>query len=201
MVPGQDKCGGNKTWRGGSSSNCFSVLPPGSALPLTRQRVLPVEAQTQQTRWRITAHMCLESLPEQKINMPKITPPPPAGLKQPKSANQTLPAGAARARSGAGRGWGQGSAPLLEGNLLCAGESCRALMGYVGSWEGAHHSSTERDFPSKCSGFDFPGEPKARQEFGVCACTARGLQIFCSQLLQWTPDTAFILLSVFFFFL
>lgn len=45
-------------------------------------------------------------------------------------------------------------------------------MGYVGSWEGTHHSSTERDVPSKCSGFDFPGEPKARQEFGVCACTA-----------------------------
>lgn len=29
----------------------------------------------------------------------------------------------------------------------------------------------------------------------------RGLQIFCSQVLQWTPDTACILLSVFSFFL
>lgn len=46
------------------------------------------------------------------------------------------------------------------------------LMDYVGSWEGAHHLSTERDLPSKWTDFDFPGEPKAVQEFSVCACTA-----------------------------
>lgn len=45
-------------------------------------------------------------------------------------------------------------------------------MDYVGSWEGAHHLSTERDLPSKWTDFDFPGEPKAVQEFSVCACTA-----------------------------
>jgi len=36
--------------------------------------VLHVKAQTQQAHWRITAYMWLESLPEQRINMPKITP-------------------------------------------------------------------------------------------------------------------------------
>lgn len=66
--------------------------------------------------------MCLESPPEQKINMPKITPTLTAGFKQPnQSANQTLPAGAARAQSEAGRGCGEGSALLPEGNLLCLG--------------------------------------------------------------------------------
>lgn len=49
-----------------------SCMP--QVLPHCRACVLHVKAETQQTRWRITTYMCFESLPEQRINMPKITP-------------------------------------------------------------------------------------------------------------------------------
>ena len=92
MVPGQDTHGGSKSSTAsagvGNSPQSASLLlgplcqlhTPSLATP-QGAHVLHVKAQTQQTRWRITAYMCLESLPEQRINMPKITPTLTAAFK------------------------------------------------------------------------------------------------------------------------
>lgn len=74
-------------------------------------------------------------------------------------------------------------------------------MGYAGSWEGAHHFSKTESFPANAQSLISQGSRKqGRNSVSACA-QPRGLQIFCSPVLQWTPDTAFILLSVFSFFL
>lgn len=56
-------------------------------------------------------------------------------------------------------------------------------------------------FPANAVALISQGSQKQGRNSVSARAQPRGLQIFCSQLLQWTPDTAFILLSVFSFFL